>query len=368
MKQSLRVSPLRIAHVVPSLGMGGLERMMVDFVNFGSSDGHSFLFVSVDGGGLVADELRARGHAVVDLAKGPGVSVSVLWRLAWLLRHHRVDVVHTHNNSGIIYGAPSARLAGIRRVVHTRHAEPIQEHSASARKAASMLSFAVNYVVCVSEDNARLAQQEGVPRNRLRVVLNGIDLEKFRFCGPKHDGPLICVASLAPRKDVETLLRAMMIVRQAIPHSRLIVVGDGPCASGLNLLAGELFGATRVIDFIGPTRDVFSQLQKASLLVLPSLTEGTALCLMEAMGVGLPIVATAVGGTPEVVTDQVNGLLVPPKSPEALANAIICTLQTPGLAKRFGEAGRRIAEERFDVRRMVSTYESLYGLDSRNVV
>jgi glycosyltransferase involved in cell wall biosynthesis len=119
-------------------------------------------------------------------------------------------------------------------------------------------------------------------------------------------------------------------------------------------------GLTDHVQFLGMVRDVPALLAEASLYVLSSLSEGVSLTLLEAMATGLPVVATSVGGTPEVVMDQHTGLLVPPADAAALAEAMTRLVQDPDLAQRLGSAGRRRVERHFDIRRMVADYEAMY--------
>ena len=140
---------------------------------------------------------------------------------------------------------------------------------------------------------------------------------------------------------------------------RVEVAGGGSCLEDLKGLAAELGVAERVT-FLGEVRDIPALLSRARMFVQPSLSEGIPLTVLEAMARGLPVVATRVGGLPEVVIDGETGLLVPAADPPALAEAVLTLWRDPDAAGRMGDAGRRRAEERFDVRRMVSQYEALY--------
>jgi glycosyltransferase involved in cell wall biosynthesis len=168
------------------------------------------------------------------------------------------------------------------------------------------------------------------------------------------------VGRLSPEKDVETLLHAIAIAVRTCPVLRLEVAGDGPCRADLEQLTAELRLGDHV-RFLGDVRDIPALLARASLFALPSLTEGVSLTLLEAMARGLPVVATRVGGNPEVVLDEETGLLVPARSPAELAGAVLRLWRDRGAARRMGLAARRRAEQYFDVRRMVAGYEDLYA-------
>jgi glycosyltransferase involved in cell wall biosynthesis len=191
------------------------------------------------------------------------------------------------------------------------------------------------------------------------TIWNGIDVSRFTYAGAERSGPAVMVGRLSPEKDVSTLLDAIPLVLRTCPSFRLKIAGGGECLTPLQQQAGKL-GITGSVDFLGEVRDVASLLAQASLFVLPSLTEGMSLTLLEAMARGLPVVATRVGGNAEVVVDGETGLLVPPRSPAGLADAMLQVYADAERARRMGQAGRERVELHFDVRRMVVDYEALY--------
>jgi glycosyltransferase involved in cell wall biosynthesis len=238
--------------------------------------------------------------------------------------------------------------------VHTRHGRDVH---ATRRQVAMFRQLAkgLDRLVCVSEEVAALSRLQGVASPRLRTILNGIDLDRFGFIGPGPAGPAVTVARLSPEKDVANLVRAAAMA----PGLRIEVAGGGPCREELDRLAVELGVADR-ITFLGELRDVPAVLRRASMFVLPSRSEGIPLTVLEAMACGLPVVATRVGGLPEVVDDGVTGMLVPPADPAALAAAMRAIRDDPRYGDQLGLAGRRRVEEYFSVRRMVAQYEQLY--------
>ncbi len=167
------------------------------------------------------------------------------------------------------------------------------------------------------------------------------------------------IGRLSPEKGADTLLRAVALIVNEEPNFKLQVAGDGACMPALLALSREL-NLTEHVQFLGEVRDVPSLLARASMFVLPSLTEGISLTLLEAMARGLPVVATDVGGTPEVVEDGSSGLLVDAQSPAELAQAILRVYRHPHRARLMGLAAHHRITAHFDVRRMVSEYEGLY--------
>jgi glycosyltransferase involved in cell wall biosynthesis len=201
-----------------------------------------------------------------------------------------------------------------------------------------------------------------VPRRKVLVIPNGIDLSRFPAPPGRRPAAVrraIHVARLHPVKDQTTLLHAVRQVADAEPDFRLDIVGDGPAWDELAALHEKL-ALERHVRFLGFRGDVREMLGGADLFVLSSVSEGISLTLLEAMAAGLPVVATDVGGNREVVAHRETGLLVPPRSPEALAAAMLRLVRDPATARRMGAAGRERVEKQFDLRRVVQTYERLY--------
>jgi glycosyltransferase involved in cell wall biosynthesis len=351
--------PLRVVHLTLGLEMGGLEKLLVEFARHADRRRVALHFVSLTGRGVLADDVEACGWPVTALEAPAGLRPALIVRLAQLFRRLRADVVHTHDDRPNIYGAPASRLAGVGRVIHTRHS---QGSLLSARQALLVRAVArcSDSFVCISHDSARWAVAHGIPRQRVRTIWNGIDVGRFAHAGSNPSGPAVIVARLAPEKDIPTLLEAVARVVRVRPDFTLEIAGDGPCRADLERRAGEL-GLGGQVRFLGQVRDVPALLARARLFVLSSRTEGISLTLLEAMARGLPVIATRVGGNVEVVAEGETGLLVPPGSPEELAAALLRLRGDGAACSRLGRAGRQRVEEFFDVRRMVADYEALYA-------
>ena len=352
-------SRLRVAHVTLGLDVGGQEKLLVEFARCADRRRFDLCFVSLGGRGVLAGDLEAYGWSVEALGEPFGFRPGLVLRLARLFRERRIDVVHTHDERPHVYGAVAARLAGVRRVVHTRH------HGMAfrlTRRQAGLVRLASQFTdrfVCVSADSARQAVRHGVSPRIVRVLHNGIDLARFEPPAFREGGPVVTVARLSPEKDIGTLLKAAALATEEDPSLRLEIAGDGPCMAELRREATDIGLGGRVC-FHGETRDVRALLARAGLFVLPSRTEGVSLTLLEAMASGLAVVATRVGGNPEVVADGETGLLVPPGDPATLAAAVLRLRRDDAERRRMGAAGRRRVERRFDVRRMTAAYERIY--------
>jgi glycosyltransferase involved in cell wall biosynthesis len=247
-------------------------------------------------------------------------------------------------------------------VVHTKHGRNYPDRPVAVFKN-WLASCFTDRVVPVSEDAATVVRQiERVPGRKVRVIRNGIDLDRFPFVhrNGQHTGKhAVHVARLCISKDQSTLLHAARRVLDIEPDFRLTLVGDGADREALLALKKTL-GLDERVMFLGERDDVHPILAGADLFVLSSVEEGIPLTILEAMAAGLPVVATAVGGNPEVVLPNETGLLVPPQSPQMLADAILILLRDPNRARRMGAAGRNRVEQQFDVRKVVGSYEALY--------
>jgi glycosyltransferase involved in cell wall biosynthesis len=335
-----------------------MEKLLVEFARHADRERFELHFVSLGGRGSLADDLESCGWPVTALNTPSGLRPRLLLHLARFFREREIDVVHTHNTKPILYAAPAARLARVPRIIHTRHG---QRYQATWRQTVlfRLATRLTNRVVCVSHDSARLSAAEGIPEKQLCTVWNGVDISRFSYSGPQAGGPAVMVGRLSPEKNVAGLLQAAALAADLSPSFRLEVAGGGECLPTLKTLAAKL-GLGERVRFLGEVRNIPDLLARAGLFVLPSLTEGISLTLLEAMARGLPVVATRVGGNPEVVIEGETGLLVSASDPLELARAMVGLHLDPDTGRRMGLAGRVRVEKLFDIQRMVREYEALY--------
>ncbi|MGQ0634369.1 MAG: glycosyltransferase [Planctomycetaceae bacterium] len=355
--------PVSVVHLVLNLNIGGLERVVYDLVRCADRERFTVQVLCLGETGPLGSAIEELGITVESLdiyRKGPLAAVIALARR---LRTLRPDVLHTHNAVPHLIGAPAARLSGVPTVVHTRHGR----HLYQGWKTGLMNRLAcrlTNRMVAVSSDAAEVScNHDGVSRHSVDVIWNGIDVSQFPLRAQTASAAsrrAIHVSRLADDiKDQRTLLRAARIVADAEPEFILDIVGDGPDRAPLEALSEELSLQSHV-RFLGYRRDVRDLLSDADVFVLSSLTEGLSISILEAMAVGLPVVATNVGGNPEVVVEEETGLLVPARSPEELASALLRVFRQPNWGAQLGAAGRRRVEQHFDLRQVAAKYEELY--------
>ncbi len=361
--------PLRICHVITSLGVGGLERVVLDLAAAQRKAGHEVsVAVLNDGKGPLAEAFRAAAGELVAFPKrGAGVDASLVGRLARWLRSRRVQVVHTHNNLPLIYGAPAGKLAGAI-VVHSKHGE----HLATGRRLwlRRLAATAADAYVAVSPTTAAVAREHReCPEAKLTVIANGTDLSRFpapaeaaaaarASIGVGPEARLIgTVGRMVPEKNHALFLRALAPLLG--PSLKLVLVGDGQLRSELEAQRSALANQEHVI-FSGMRRDVPDLLAAFDVFVLSSATEGLPVVLLEAMASKLPVVSTAVGGIPDVVPEGA-GVLVPPHDEAALRGAVEALLDDAARARAMGERARAEALETMSVERMAEAYAALYG-------
>lgn len=351
---------LRVCHISMCLTTGGLERLLVEFARRTNPLEFEVQFVALGELGGPAEEIRELDCPVAAFSRETHGS---RWRqisaLARHLRNTEVDLVHTHNTFAHFYGTLAARLAGIRAIMNTQHGRGCGDHWKQRWhfRLANRLS---RRVLAVSEDSVRMCrQQDRWGRRYIHTLWNGIDLNRFAYRGPAREPHAISVARLSPEKDFPTLIQAIPYVLPEHPEFRLSIVGEGKERPLLEQLIRQLELTDRV-RLLGERRDVPELLEQAALFVSSSSTEGISLTLLEAMAVGLPIVATAVGGNPEVVQDGATGYLVPAGDPKSLAHAINRHLSQRDTWKPMSQLARQRVETQFNIERMIYEYEDIY--------
>jgi glycosyltransferase involved in cell wall biosynthesis len=359
------VPRVKVAHLLISGDVAGGQLVALQLARALRDRGGDAIFVAPERGPFAE---RADGFAthVVDVSRLH--RVGGVRTLATLLRDERVDVLHTHTLAAAnALGRLAARRAGVPVVSHLH----IENHFRSATK--PVLRFADNLtarsaaaLVAVSEDTKRAYERQGYP-HRIEVVYNGVELDGTGPAGLRaelgipHDAPLVGeVGRLCDVKGQRELIEALT----QVPDARAVLVGadlehGGAYEADLERTAERLGVRDRVV-FAGRRENAAALLAELDVFALPSWTEGLPLVVLEAMAQRRPVVATPVGGTPEVVVDGETGLLVPPRNPDALADALRRLLADADLRRRMGDAGYERVRTRFSADAMTSRMLEIY--------
>ena len=361
---------LAIVHFVESLENGGLERVVVDLATAQHKRGIQVSVACLFRHGLLADELKAQGVDVLCLERRSGLDKSCIERLRSQLIDSKATVLHTHNQMAHYYGVFASRGLSVRRV-NTRHG--MGAHGAFSRREAlyrMSLPF-TDAVVSVCQANQQLMRRKLMWGARHSVVQpNGIRLE--HILTRDSDGRAYAreqlglsegqfcfgtVARLNLMKNQALLLRAF--AQLPADKSRLVLIGDGPERENLEQLAAQL-DISSTTHFLGLRNDVAQLLCGMDVFVLPSLSEGYSLALLEASAAALPIIATDIGGNSEIVAQGTSGLLVPSEDQCALADAMQAMVAEPSRVEQYGRAGRESTLRVASLDAMVDGYTDIY--------
>jgi glycosyltransferase involved in cell wall biosynthesis len=318
--------------------------------------------------GSAVQRIRRLGLQV-DVVDEPDDEAAVRALAAWL-RREEIDLVHAHMFRAEVVGTRAALAAGTPVIMATVHSSRVR--SAEDVAALAALTPAMDRLIVPSSSILTKVKAEGRGGATFSVIPNGVDLSRFAVPAPpctlRDDYNIPCedaligvVARLEPEKGHRHLIAAMPAVLAAAPRTWLAIVGEGSACDALRAQAASLPAAVRDrIIFTGRRDDISALTAELDIAALPSLREAQGISILEAMARRKPVVATVVGGIPEVIQDGVSGLLVPPSDPDALATALIRLARSPSLRSRLGEAGYATVVERFSMDAHVRRVQALY--------
>ncbi|GAK51424.1 glycosyl transferase, group 1 [Candidatus Moduliflexus flocculans] len=361
-----------------SLVIGGTEKLVYEIVQRVNREQVSPVVCCLDEIGVFGQKLREAGVPVYVLHRAPGLDWSLLSKLREIIVKEQIDVIHAHQYTPYFYGLMASLYAKITlapfrpEIIFTEHGRFYPDVRKFKRVVSNpILSLFTKEIVTISASTKQsLIDYENFPARRIRVIYNGIDLERFsktadrlakrRELGLNADDKVFgIVARLDPIKNHAMLLRACQQLVKTVPNAYLLIVGDGPERAKLKELTASL-GIVAHVRFLGARQDISELLQTFDVFALSSFSEGTSVTLLEAMGVGVPIVATNVGGNPEVISDGETGFLVESDNADDMANKLLQLLQNDTLRQRMGNAGKERVHALFSIEKMVRAYVDLY--------
>ncbi len=319
-----------------------------------------------EGAGLLR-ELERAGVRLLLLDQGSRYDLRAWARLLRFLWSRRIDVLHSHAWAANVLGVALGRIAGVKVIVAHEHTWSFRGRPLRRLLDREVIARGSDAFVAVSrEDRRKMIEVEGIDPSDIVFLPNGIPdpaspgrKDVRGELGVQGRPTIGTVSVLRPQKALEVLLEAVTILLPDRPDIAVLIVGLGWDQERLEAIASRL-GLERAVTFTGQRRDVPDVLEALDVAISSSDFEGSPLAIMEYMEAARPIVATSVGGVPDLIEDGVHGLLVPPRDPPALARAVARLLDVPELGRRLGQAARERRRREFSLEVMVHRVENLY--------
>lgn len=355
----------KVLHVITDTNIGGAGRYLLNLLKYGDPARYAAA-VACPGGGELQRQIQEAGIQVFELKGGEkSFRLSHLKELKRIISEGGFEIIHTHASfSGRIAG----KLSGCK-VVFTRHSIGKIKKDVFSKLAANMgTKVFADAVIAVSRAVKVSMIEMGIPAKMIKVIHNGIDLSFYDNVGaslrqeyniPGNVKIVGTVARLVPEKGVEYSIKAMPYILRGNPGTRLVIIGDGYLKQSLLDLSIRL-GVEDEVMFLGYRRNVEAIISDFDVFMMPSMTEGLSLALLEVMALGKPVVATEVGGNPEVIRTGVNGLLVPPGDEGALARGVGEMLSRKEEARALGMKARETVKESFNAGLMAAKTMDIY--------
>lgn len=358
------------------LGVGGAEQQLLELVRGINKSSFRPIVVSLYPGGALEPEVKGIPDVeLICLNRKGRYDFLILFSIFSLLRQKHVDIIQPFLTPASFFGlVPSMFRQDLVKIVTERcgvRANP-RPGTVIYRKVEDYFTRFADWIIPNSEAGRTYLIDRGISPSRIKVIYNGISLKRLT---PEEDlvtdikgqmklppeGKVVGItASLTPAKDHITFLKAAREISEEMPNARFAIVGDGPLRTDLEKMAVEL-GIGPVVTFFGNQRKVGSYVATYDVACLSSADhEGCSNVTLEAMAMGKPVVVTDVGGNKELIRNYENGLMIPPRNPQALAAAVIMCLKNPDRATKMGEKARQKIFSEFSLDRMVQNYENLY--------
>jgi glycosyltransferase involved in cell wall biosynthesis len=354
---------MKVLHIVLSLRVGGLEKVVVNLVRSYKKKIDSKI-ICLEEKGELAEELP--DIEIKSLNKKPGIRLRLIPKIMKEIKESHIQLIHTHNPAPNFYGGLAGFCTKIP-VINTKHGRDDTRNNILLNK---ISSFFTKKIVTVSEDAKAVCEKiEKIDPKKVHTIWNGIDINKFypksekeiQFVKKKKGNDIIVgvIARLALEKDHKTLFAAIKILKEKLKPPKLLVIGDGPLKNELKNEVKKL-GLLENVFFGGNQKNIPNIMKCLDIFALTSETEGIPLTLLEAQSSGLPVVVSDVGGNSEVVVNGYTGFLVEKKRPDLFANKLELLIDDPNLRKNMGLNGRKRIEKYFSLENTAERYVELY--------
>ncbi|HMK66112.1 MAG TPA: glycosyltransferase [Thermodesulfobacteriota bacterium] len=363
---------ITILYVFAALPVGGAEQVLVTEVEGLDKNRYRPLVTVISEKGPVGEVIEKMGIPVIPLSrmKSKQFDFGIIQELKTLMQREKVSLVHTHLYDGGKYGRLAAWLAGVPAVVHTVHNIYVKKRRKHHWINWGLAAITDRIIAVSGAVKESLIRYDRIRPDKIQVLYNGINFSLMEAPGDREAirsglglGPddlvIGVVARLEEQKGHKILLEALSSIPSIPPNLKVLFVGNGKLRSALEAET-QRRGLSRQVVFLGTRQPVSPILRALDLFVLPSLWEGFSMALLEAMAMGLPVIATKVGGAAEVITSEQNGYLISPADPKALAEAIQEAMRHPGRFQEMAGKGRETVRENFSKERHVLQLQELY--------
>jgi len=362
----------KILYLITGLHVGGAEMVLYRLLKKLNREKYEPVVVSIIPIVGIGERIEEEGIKILSLNAKFKCNPLIIWRVISIIKKEKPQILHSFLFHANFLGRVIGKLRNVPIIISSIHSEYFG--GILREKLLKWTDRFCNITTIVSKGAAeRMIDLKVVSKNKLKVIYNGIDLENFPFRKleartkirkelniEENKKILISVGRLHEAKGCPYLIKAMKILKEKYPHILLIVLGEGPEGKKIEEQIKELKLEKNIL-LLGQKENISEYLNASDVFVMPSLWEGLPIALLEAMACGLPVVATRVGGVPEVVEDGKSSFLVELKNPRGLAEKIIKTLEmSEEERKKMGEHGRKIVEKKFSIEQMVKEYENLY--------
>jgi len=361
-----------VLQLIDGLKIGGAEILLRE-LSMGLIRRGYRVSIGYSSSGPLVQELTALGLPLTRLPRLMRIDPILFFGMISLIRRESPQIVHTHLFKSDFHGRLAARIAGVPVVVSTLHSVDRWAQGRSLGRSYGWTARFADRVIAVSEDVRRFhATYTGVPDEKLVTIENGVDIGRFaglesagravrkELGFDKSDLVLGVIGRLTPPKDHFTFLKAAALILQKAPQTRFLIVGDGPLRTALELQTQKI-GLGKALVFTGLRKDIPAVLAALDVLVFSSLWEGLPIALLEGMAAARPVVATAVGGIPEVVVPDKSAFLVPPGDAVALSQACLRLAADSVTRHSMGQAGLERVVARYGIDAMIDRTAELYA-------
>lgn len=340
---------MKVLHIIDSLLLGGAEVLLASFVVEAKDEINSDVCTLYSSDTDLNKKIINSGIRLINMNSKRKYSLATLFKLIKLMRCQRYDIVHVHLFPAQYYGAVAALFAWHSKFIFTEHNVHNRRRESRVFKILDSLSYkAYSKIICVGklvEDN--LIKYLPNLKHKTQVITNGIKVDPPKYPNPIIQYDTVLVGSLRSNvKGVDIYLEAIKLAGAAI--SKAAIAGDGVLKEELIKLRNDL-GLQDKVDFLNNVSDIGGLLERSRVFVMPSRFEGLPIALLEAMAKKKPVIASKVGGIPEVIEDGKNGILISPEAPQELAEKMSYLINDPGLCRQMGESAFKTVQERYSI-------------------